>query len=76
MKVLTFGWDFPPSRNGGLGVACFGITRELTHDGVEVIFVLPKRQDVIGDARFVFADTAKNVKVREVNSFRKPYHAA
>jgi glycogen synthase len=76
MKVLTFGWDFPPSRNGGLGVACFGMTRELIQRGVEVIFVLPKRQEVIGDVRFVFADSARKVKVREVNSYLLPYHAA
>src|SRR3989344_302466 len=76
MKVLTFGWDFPPSRNGGLGVACYGLTRELTQNGVEVIFVLPKRQDVVGNARFVFADQARNVSVREVSSFLQPYHQA
>jgi glycosyltransferase involved in cell wall biosynthesis len=76
MKVLTFGWDFPPSRNGGLGVACFGLTRELTHNGVEVIFVLPKRQETVGNMKFVFADLSKNVKVMEVDSLLKPYHAA
>jgi len=76
MKVLTFGWDFPPSRNGGLGVACYGLTRELTQNGIEVIFVLPKRQDVVGNARFVFADQARNVSVREVSSFLQPYHQA
>jgi glycogen(starch) synthase len=76
MKVLTFGWDFPPSRNGGLGVACYGLTRELTQNGVEVIFVLPKQQNVMGDARFVFADTARNVTVREVHSYLKPYHGS
>jgi glycosyltransferase involved in cell wall biosynthesis len=76
MKVLTFGWDFPPSRNGGLGVACFGLTRELTHEGVEVIFVLPKRQDTVGNLKFVFADLSKNVKVKEVDSLLKPYHSA
>jgi len=76
MRVLTFGWDFPPSRNGGLGVACFGLTRELSREGVEVIFVLPKRQEVIGGHRFVFAENAKNVSVREVGSFLQPYNAA
>ncbi len=76
MKVLTFGWDFPPSRNGGLGVACFGLTRELTHDGVEVIFVLPKRQEVVGNARFVFADQARSVKMREASSSLSAYQAA
>lgn len=56
MKVLTFGWEFPPSKNGGLGVACYGLTRELLENGVEVTFVLPKRQETRGKARFLFAD--------------------
>ncbi len=76
MRILTFGWDFPPSRNGGLGVACYGLTRELSQTGVEVIFVLPKTQDTIGTPRFVFADKSRRVKVRTVNSYLKPYHAA
>lgn len=75
MRVLTFGWDFPPSRNGGLGVACYGLTRELTEDGVEVIFVLPRQQEVMGKPRFVFADASRRVKVREVSSELKPYHS-
>lgn len=75
MRVLTFGWDFPPSRNGGLGVACFGLTRELVEDGIEVIFVLPKKQDVMGNLRFVFADQARKIKVREVESSLVPYNA-
>jgi glycosyltransferase involved in cell wall biosynthesis len=56
MKVLTFGWEFPPYKNGGLGVACYGLTRELVESGVEVTFVLPKRQETRGKARFLFAD--------------------
>jgi len=76
MKVLTFGWDFPPSRNGGLGVACFGLTRELTHEGVEVIFVLPRKQNIVGQSRFVFADkTSSKVTVREIDSSLTPYQA-
>ncbi|MEM9336820.1 MAG: glycosyltransferase family 4 protein [Patescibacteria group bacterium] len=73
MKVLTFGWDFPPARNGGLGVACFGLTRELAREGVEVIFVLPKSQSVVGTPRFLFADTERLVRVREVPSAVQPY---
>lgn len=76
MRVLTFGWDFPPSRNGGLGVACYGLTRELVRTGVEVIFVLPKSQEVIGETRFVFADTARRVKVVTVESHILPYQSA
>ena len=63
LKILTFGWDFPPIKNGGLGVACHGLTSELIKHGLEIIFVLPRVQNVEGDARFIFANT-KNAKVR------------
>ena len=42
MRVLMLGWEFPPQMKGGLGTACFGITKALTKQGVEVAFVLPK----------------------------------
>lgn len=42
MKVLMFGWEFPPHITGGLGTACFGLTRGLMRHGVEVIFVVPR----------------------------------
>ncbi len=73
MKVLTFGWEFPPSKNGGLGVACHGLTNELLHNGVEVIFVLPKSQDVVGNAKFLFADNERLLKVRHTDAYLMPY---
>ncbi len=42
MKVLMFGWEFPPHITGGLGTACFGLTKGLLKHGVEVLFVVPK----------------------------------
>lgn len=42
MKVLMFGWEFPPHISGGLGTACYGLTQGLARHGVEVIFVIPK----------------------------------
>lgn len=42
MKVLMFGWEFPPHITGGLGTACYGMTKGLMKHGVEVIFVVPK----------------------------------
>ncbi|MCX6305590.1 MAG: glycosyltransferase family 4 protein [Bacteroidetes bacterium] len=42
MRVLMFGWEFPPHITGGLGTACFGLTKGLVKHGVEVIFVVPK----------------------------------
>ena len=37
-----FGWEFPPHITGGLGTACFGLTKGLLKHGVEVQFVVPK----------------------------------
>lgn len=42
MRVLMLGWEFPPFISGGLGTACFGLTRALDHLGTEVLFVLPR----------------------------------
>lgn len=36
-----FGWEFPPHISGGLGTACYGMTKGLAHNGVEVLFVMP-----------------------------------
>jgi len=41
MKVFMLGWEFPPYISGGLGTACYGLTRGLDEAGVEVLFVLP-----------------------------------
>jgi len=77
MKVLTFSWEYPPAKNGGLGVACFGLTRELLHDGVEVTLVLPKTQETRGNARVLFADTERLVRMSEhEQTFPGPYHHA
>ncbi len=42
MRILMFGWEFPPHISGGLGTACFGLTRGLAKHNVDVIFVVPK----------------------------------
>lgn len=46
MKVLMFGWEFPPHISGGLGTASYGLTKALLKTGTEIIFVVPK---VYGD---------------------------
>ncbi|MCH5277166.1 MAG: glycosyltransferase family 4 protein [Desulfovibrionaceae bacterium] len=42
MRVLMLGWEFPPHISGGLGTACYGMTRGLARHGVDVHFVLPR----------------------------------
>ncbi|MCA9312254.1 MAG: glycogen/starch synthase, partial [Phycisphaerales bacterium] len=45
MRILMLGWEFPPFISGGLGTACYGLTRALDRQGHEVLFVLPKAVD-------------------------------
>lgn len=55
MRVLMFGWEFPPHISGGLGTACSGITKALSAiKNVEITFVVPK---VWGD------ENSENVKL-------------
>ncbi|HEU4716652.1 MAG TPA: glycosyltransferase, partial [Bacteroidia bacterium] len=42
MKVLMFGWEFPPHITGGLGTACAGIVRGLLDQDVTPLFVVPR----------------------------------
>lgn len=41
MRVLMFGWEFPPHIAGGLGTACYGIVKGLANSGVSTMFVMP-----------------------------------
>jgi len=57
LKILMFGWEFPPFNSGGLGTACFGLTRALAGSDVDVTFVLPKKIAVNPKfVRIIFAD--------------------
>lgn len=42
MRVLMFGWEFPPFITGGLGTACHGLTKELSHLVSRIVFVVPR----------------------------------
>ncbi|MDX9822971.1 MAG: glycogen/starch synthase, partial [Syntrophales bacterium] len=41
MRILMFGWEFPPHMSGGLGTACYGMTKALVGRGHQILFVLP-----------------------------------
>ena len=88
IKVLMFGWEFPPHISGGLGTACLGLTKGLAKNEVEVLFVMPKAS---GDedaqaARIINAseeemledyslsqDYAEHIKFMEIGSTLRPY---
>ncbi len=42
MKILMFGWEFPPHISGGLGTACHGLTKAMSRLSADITFVLPR----------------------------------
>lgn len=60
MRVLMFGWEFPPHIAGGLGTACYGMTRGLARNGVDVSFVVPHAYGD-EDQRFIHIVNASDV---------------
>lgn len=66
-----FGWEFPPHISGGLGTACYGLTKGLAKiPNLEVTFVVPKAygDEQNSNVRLVGANrvpvVSKNVKVK------------
>jgi len=87
MKILMFGWEFPPHISGGLGTACFGLTRALSEiENNKIIFVVPKSYgdedksivNLIGASEVevelkMFENLKQNIKYLEVDSNIMPY---
>lgn len=69
-----FGWEFPPHNSGGLGMACYGLTKSLTRSRVHVTFVLPKKLGGFDHdfLKIVYANI-RNIKIRGVQSLIRPY---
>jgi len=84
-----FGWEFPPHITGGLGTACYGLTKGLSrYKDVNVTFVVPKAYGdedqstarIIGadgvhikERTFTFSDFLRKMKMIEVESLLVPY---
>lgn len=45
------GWEFPPFITGGLGTACYGLTKAMANLGIGVFFVLPRPVDTSFSSR-------------------------
>ncbi len=61
MKVLMFGWEFPPYTSGGLGTACYGLTKGLARNGIDITFVVPYAPED-QKAEFVKLISVNNIK--------------
>jgi len=89
MKVLMFGWEFPPHISGGLGTACYGLTKGLAGlKNIDVLFVVPKMfgdedQSIIklkgantvpvSKTQIEFEGTQKKMETIEIKSDIVPY---
>ena len=64
MNVLMFGWEYPPLSSGGLGTACYGLTKGLSNNNVGVTFVIPSQKEISSPyAKMVSAGSLKTVKI-------------
>ena len=41
MNILMLGWELPPHNSGGLGVACYHLSKALALQGASIDFVVP-----------------------------------
>ncbi|MCK4627522.1 MAG: glycosyltransferase family 4 protein, partial [Sedimentisphaerales bacterium] len=89
MKILMLGWEFPPFISGGLGTACYGLTRAMSKTGVEITFVLPKPVSTeysshvklaspglghkVSGSEIFGSDEFSNVSFRAIDSPMQPY---
>jgi len=80
------GWEFPPFISGGLGTACYGLTRAMDQLGMEVTFVLPKMVEskYVTHVKLLTPGSKtsaspfkpkelKNVRFRTISSLLQPY---
>jgi glycogen(starch) synthase len=88
MKVFMLGWEFPPFISGGLGTACYGLTKAMDQIGVDVIFVLPRSVKThathvkmltpssaahTGTVGYYSSEELKHLSFRFIDSALKPY---
>jgi glycosyltransferase involved in cell wall biosynthesis len=79
------GWEFPPFISGGLGTACYGLTKAMSGQGTRITFVLPFASQADCDYMNILTaqgiinskDLAnfKNLRFKTVSSSLKPYNS-
>ncbi len=76
MNILMFGWEFPPFKTGGLGTACYGLTKGLSRNGAKVTFVMPLAPEGAESSfvKIIGADKLwGEIKIKTVDSLLTPY---
>jgi glycogen(starch) synthase len=71
-KVLMLGWEFPPIVNGGLGVACLGLSKALAKK-TELTMILPKADPdfIVDNVDLIGLNTIDINKLKKVKTSKK-----
>ncbi|HBR18607.1 MAG: hypothetical protein A2Y13_01625 [Planctomycetes bacterium GWC2_45_44] len=73
MKIFMLGWEFPPFISGGLGTACFGLTKAMSKLGLEVTFVLPRPVSSGGESVHVKMRTPADINYQKISLEEEEY---
>jgi len=87
MRILMFGWEFPPHVSGGLGTACYGMTKGLSKLGHDIVFVMPGPETADTDPHIHLVSTLQTdqpcaspetearecITIRAISSPLRPY---
>ena len=75
IKTLMLGWEFPPYISGGLGTACYGLTKAMGRMGMEVTFLLPRMGPVrmAGNPEMTMESGSPHIRLRAVPSSLMAY---
>lgn len=76
LKVLMFGWELPPHNTGGLGVACYGLAKGLTSQGVNIAFGLPRPLPDNIPFLEMLPNTINGFSITALNAYLSPYQTA
>ncbi len=74
MKVLMFGWEFPPFFAGGVGMVCYELTKEMVKRGdIDLTYVMPSGPQNVKDShvKILVANNMisdEKVKVKTISS--------
>jgi glycosyltransferase involved in cell wall biosynthesis len=64
------GWEFPPFISGGLGTACYGLTKAMDRLGIQITFVLPKASDISFGGHVKMLSAEGHIKTKKVSEFK------
>ena len=64
------GWEFPPFISGGLGTACYGLTKAMSKLGTEIVFVLPRAAQSRHSSHVKMLSAEGYIKTEELSDFQ------